>query len=180
MVSKICSLVHGQAHSNGDLPMTLHNYKQCHFHRISNRKNSNAPNSSRDMYSSCWISPYRWNGQPCASPYRSNGQMTMMLEKSKLRQFHRTSNRENPSSGFRYSGPKARPYGSNGQVSITLHNYRSRRSREFQRTSNEGNLSIDFGGMHSAKSGPAGDTFYGLLVFSHGANEQMIMVKLQN
>ena len=38
---------------------------------------------------------------PWASPYAVNGKMTMVLHNFRCRQFHRTSNKENPSSGFR-------------------------------------------------------------------------------
>ena len=38
---------------------------------------------------------------PWASPYGENGQITMTLHNYRSRQFHRTSNRENPWSGYR-------------------------------------------------------------------------------
>ena len=38
---------------------------------------------------------------PLASPYGSNRQTTMPVHNYRLRQFHRTSNGENPSSGYR-------------------------------------------------------------------------------
>ena len=41
---------------------------------------------------------------PWASPYGSNGQMTMTVHNYRPRQFHRTSNGENPSSGYRDMG----------------------------------------------------------------------------
>ena len=41
---------------------------------------------------------------PWASPYGANGQMTMTVHYYRPRQFHRTSNRENPSSGYRDMG----------------------------------------------------------------------------
>ena len=36
--------------------------------------------------------------------YGANGQMTMTVHNYRLRQFHRTSNHENPSSGYRDMG----------------------------------------------------------------------------
>ena len=41
---------------------------------------------------------------PWASPYRANGHMTMTVHTYRPRQFHRTSNGENPSSGYRDMG----------------------------------------------------------------------------
>ena len=41
---------------------------------------------------------------PWASPYGTNGQMTMPVHSYMPRQFHRTSNGENPSSGYRGKG----------------------------------------------------------------------------
>ena len=54
---------------------------------------------------------------PWASPYGANGQMNMTVHNYRPRQFHRTSNGENPSSGYRDMGsaslaaarPAARP-----------------------------------------------------------------------
>ena len=44
---------------------------------------------------------------PWASPYGSNGQMTITVHNCRPRQFHRTSNHENPSSGYRYGFRKS-------------------------------------------------------------------------
>ena len=68
---------------------------------------------------------------------KCQGQMTLMLQNYRSRQFHRTSNGINPSSGFKdmrsaksgpnlwqVFGPWASPYGANGQMSMTVHNYR--------------------------------------------------------
>ena len=41
---------------------------------------------------------------PWASPYGANGQMTMTVHNYRPRQFHRTSNGENPSSSYRDMG----------------------------------------------------------------------------
>ena len=41
---------------------------------------------------------------PGARPYGANGQITMTLHNYRSRQFHRTSNGENPSSGYRDMG----------------------------------------------------------------------------
>ena len=54
---------------------------------------------------------------PWASPYGANGQMTITVQNYRPRQFHKTSNGENPSSGYRDMGsaslaaarPDARP-----------------------------------------------------------------------
>ena len=92
--------------------------------------------------------------------------MTMTLHNYRSRQFHRTSNGINPSSGSRYMGstkwPKccliwqvsgqwASPYGANGQITLTLHNYMS---RQVHTTLNGVNPSSSFRDMRSAKSGP--------------------------
>ena len=85
---------------------------------------------------------------------QGQGQMTMMLHNYRSRQFHRTSNGINPSSGFRdmrsaQSGPDlwqiwqvfapwASPYGTNGQMTMTMHSYRP---RQFHRTLNGENPS---------------------------------------
>ena len=94
---------------------------------------------------------------------QDQGQMTMMLHNYMSRQFHRTQNGINPSSGFRdmgsakccliwqVFGPGASPYGANGQITMTLHNYRSRQVHE---TLNGVNPSSSFRDMRSAKSGP--------------------------
>ena len=98
---------------------------------------------------------------------QGQGQMTMMLHNYRSRQFHRTWNGINPSSGFRdmgsaksdpsaaffweVFGPGASPYGANGQITTTLHNYRSRQVHE---TLNGVNPSSSFRDMRSAKSGP--------------------------
>ena len=82
--------------------------------------------------------------------------MSTMLLNYGFRQFHRTLNGLNPSSGFRdmYSakwcqicqvfGPWESPYGANGQMTDF-------RSRQFQRTSNKKNPPSGFRDMHSAK-----------------------------
>ena len=94
---------------------------------------------------------------------QGQGQMTMMLQNFRSRQFHRTSNGINPSSGFRdmssaesdpsaawcdVFGSWASPYGANGQ--IKLHNYRYRQVYE---TLNGVNLPSGSRDMRSAKSG---------------------------
>ena len=97
---------------------------------------------------------------------QGQGHMTMMLHNYRSRQFHRTSNGLNPSSGCRdmgsaksgpsaawfdkFFGPWASPYGANGQISMTLHNYRSKQVHE---TLNGVNPSSSFRDMRSAKYG---------------------------
>ena len=117
--------------------------------------------------------------------------MTMMLHNYRYRQFHRTQNGINPSSGFRdmgsaksdpsaasfdkFVGPGASPYGTNGQITMMLHNYRSRQVHE---TLNGVNPSSSFRDMHSAKSGPNLWQIwqvFGPLANPSGANGHMTM-----
>ena len=98
--------------------MTVHNYRSRQVHETLNGVN---PSSGfRDMRSAksgpnlyqIWQVFGQW-----ASLYGANGQMTMMVHNYRPRQFHRTSNGENPSSGYRDMGsaslaaarPAARP-----------------------------------------------------------------------
>ena len=100
--------------------MTLHNYRSRQVHKTLNGVN---PSSRfRDMRSAK-SGPNVWQiwqvFGPWASPYRANGHMTMTVHTYRPRQFHRTSNGENPSSGYRDMGsaslaaarPAARPPG---------------------------------------------------------------------
>ena len=100
--------------------MTLHNYRSRQVHETLNGVN---PSSSfRDMRSAK-SGPNLWQiwqvFGPWASPYEANGHMTMTVHTYRPRQFHRTSNGENPSSGYRDMGsaslaaarPAARPPG---------------------------------------------------------------------
>ena len=98
---------------------------------------------------------------------KGQGQMTLMLHNYRSRQFDRTSNGINPSSGFKdvgsaksgpsaawfdgVFGPWANPYGANGQLNMTVHNYRFRQVHE---TLNGVYPSSGFRDMRSAKSGP--------------------------
>ena len=97
-------LAHGQAHM-GQITMTLHNYRSRQVHETSNGVNPSC--GFRDMRSAksepnlCQI----WHVfGPRASPYGANGQMTMTVHNYRPRQFHRTSNGENPSSSYRDMG----------------------------------------------------------------------------
>ena len=91
--------------ANGQITMTLHNYRSIQVHETSNGVN---PSSGfRDMRSAksgpnlCQI----WQVfGPWASPYGANGQMTMTMHNYRPKQFHRTSNGENPSSSYRDMG----------------------------------------------------------------------------
>ena len=98
--------------------MTVHNYRSRQVHETLNGVNPS--NGFRDMRSAksgpnlCQI----WQVfGPWASPYGANGQMTMTVHNYRPRQFHRTSNGENPSRGYRDMGsaslaaarPAARP-----------------------------------------------------------------------
>ena len=104
--------------ANGQVTMTMHNYRSIQVHETLNGVN---PSSSfRDM-PSAKSGPNLgqiWQVfSPWASPYGANGQMTMTVHNYRPRQIHRTSNGENPSSGYRGMGsaslaaarPPARP-----------------------------------------------------------------------
>ena len=98
--------------------MTLHNCRSRQVHKTWNVVN---PSSSfRDMRSAK-SGPNLWQIWQVfglwASPYGANGHMTMTVHTYRPRKFHRTSNGENPSSGYRDMGsaslaaarPPARP-----------------------------------------------------------------------
>ena len=85
--------------------MTLHNYRSQQVHETLNGVN---PSSSfRDMRSAK-SGPNLWQiwqvFGPWASPYGANGHMTMTVHTYRPRQFHKTSNGENPLSGYRDTG----------------------------------------------------------------------------
>ena len=85
--------------------MTVHNYKSRQVHKTLNGLN---PSSSfRDMRSAK-SGPNLWQIWQVfgswTSPYGANGQMAMTVHNNRPRQFHRTSNGENPSSGYRDMG----------------------------------------------------------------------------
>ena len=91
--------------ANGQITMTVHNYRSRKVHKTLNGVN---PSSGfRDMHSAksgpnlCQILQVFG---PWASPNGANGQMTMTVHNYRPRQFHRTSNGENPSSGYRDMG----------------------------------------------------------------------------
>ena len=98
--------------------MTVHNYRSRQVHETLNGVN---PSSGfRDMRSAKSGSNLWQIWQvfgPWASPYGANGQMSMAVHNYRPRQFHTTSNGENPSSGYRDMGsaslaaarPTARP-----------------------------------------------------------------------
>ena len=82
--------------------MAVHNYRSRQVHETLNGVN---PSSGfRDMRSAK-SRPNLWQiwqvFGPWASPYGANGQMSMTVHNYRPRQFHRTSNGENPSSGYR-------------------------------------------------------------------------------
>ena len=85
--------------------MTLHNYRSRQVHETLNGVN---PSSSfRDMRSAK-SGPNLWQiwqvFGPWASLYGANGQIIMTVHNYRPRQFHRTSNGENPSRGYRDMG----------------------------------------------------------------------------
>ena len=91
--------------ANGQITMTLHNYRSRQVHKTWNGVN---PSSSfRDMRSAK-SGPNLWQiwqvFGPWASPYGANGHTTMTVHTYRPRQFDRTSNGENPSSGYRDMG----------------------------------------------------------------------------
>ena len=125
-------------------------------------------------------------------PWKSKVKVKWLWCCTTTRQFHRTQNGINPSSGFRdmgsaksdpsaasfdkFFGPGASPYGANGQITMTLHNYRSRQVHE---TLNGVNPSSSFRDMHSAKSGPNLWQIwqvFGPWASPYGANEHMTMI----
>ena len=85
--------------------MTVHNYRSRQVHETLNGVN---PSSGfRDMRSAKSGSNLWQIWQvfgPWASPYGANGQMSMTVHNYRPRQFHRTSNGENPSSGYKDMG----------------------------------------------------------------------------
>ena len=98
--------------------MTLHNYRSRQVHETLNGVYPSR--SFRDIHSAK-SGPNLWQiwqvFGPWASPYGANGQMTMTVHNYRPRQFHRSSNGENPSCGYRDMGssnlaadrPTARP-----------------------------------------------------------------------
>ena len=97
-----CTTTYG---ANGQITMRLHNYRSRQVHETLNGVN---PSSSfRDMRSAK-SGPNLWQiwqvFGPWASPYGANGHMTMTVHTYRPRQFHRTLNGENPSSGYRDMG----------------------------------------------------------------------------
>ena len=94
----------GQTHM-GQITMTVHNYRSRQVHETLNAIN---PSSGfRDMRSAK-SGPNLWQiwqvFGPWASPYGANGRMSMTVHNYRPKQFHRTSNGENPSSGYRDMG----------------------------------------------------------------------------
>ena len=92
--------------SNGHITMTLHNYRSRQVHETLNGLNPS--NSSFTDMRSAKSGPNLWQIWQVfglwASAYGANGQMTMTVQNYRPRQFHRTSNGENPSSGYRDMG----------------------------------------------------------------------------
>ena len=91
--------------ANGQITMTVHNYRSRQVHETLNGVN---PSSGfRDMHSAkSGPNLYQiWQVfGPWASLFGANGQMTMTVHNYRPRQFYRTSNGENPSSGYRDMG----------------------------------------------------------------------------
>ena len=89
----------------GQMTMTLHHYRSRHVHETFNGVN---PFSSFTDMRSAKSGPNLWQiwqvFDPWASPHGANGKRTMTVHNFRPRQFHRTSNGENPSSGYRDMG----------------------------------------------------------------------------
>ena len=91
--------IHG---ANGYITMTLHNYRSRQVHKILN--GVNPPSWFRDMHSAK-SGPNLWQiWQVLAHGQAHLGQMTMTVHNYRPRQFHRTSNGENPLSRYRDMG----------------------------------------------------------------------------
>ena len=91
--------------ANGQITMTLHNYRSRQVHETLNGVN---PSSSfRDMRSAK-SGPNLWQiwqvFGPWASLYGANGQIIITVHNYRPRQFHRTLNGENPSNCYRDMG----------------------------------------------------------------------------
>ena len=94
--------------ANGQITMTVHNYRSRQVHEtLSCLYWVNPSSGFRDMRSAK-SGPNLWQiwqvFGPWASPYGVNGCMSMTVHNYRSRQFHRTSNGENPSSGYRDMG----------------------------------------------------------------------------
>ena len=105
LIWEVCGPWESPYGANGQITMTLYNYRSRQVHKILNGVN---PSSGfRDMRSAK-SGPDLWEFWqvfgPWASPYGANGQMTMTVHNYKPRRFHRNTNGENPSSGYRDMG----------------------------------------------------------------------------
>ena len=91
--------------ANGHITMPLYNYRCRQVHETLNGLNPSR--SFRDMRATT-SEPNLWQIWQVfglwASPYGANGHMTITVHNHRARQFHRTSNGENPSSGSRDMG----------------------------------------------------------------------------
>ena len=85
--------------------MTLHNYRSWQVHETLNGVNLS---SGFRRIRSAKSGPNLWQNWhvfgPWASTYWANGQITMTVHNYRRRQFHRTSNGEHSSSGYRDMG----------------------------------------------------------------------------
>ena len=87
------------------ITMTLHNYSSWQVHETLNGVNpSSGFRGIRSAKSGSNLWPIWQVFGPWASPYEANGQTTMTVHNYRPRQFHRTSNGEHPSSGYRDMG----------------------------------------------------------------------------
>ena len=117
-VSEICVLFQGKAHmaGMGKWYFTEHN---CITASIQSFQRYDFPNVWNPLV------PYLTSVLPMGKPCWATGQMTMTLHSYRPRQFHRTSNGENPSGSFRDMGyskswPVAHPPAHRGGTTIPL------------------------------------------------------------
>ena len=91
--------------ANGQINMAVHGYRYRQVHGTLNGVHSSS--CFRDMRSAN-SGPNLWHVWqvfgPWASPYGANGYITMTVHNYRHIQFHRTSNGENPSTGYRDMG----------------------------------------------------------------------------
>ena len=97
--------------ANGQITMTVHNYKSRQVHKTLNGLN---PSSVSEICISQSLDPIcakldKFLVHARASPYGVNGQMITAVHNYRPRQFHRTWNRENPSSSYRDMDSTSQP-----------------------------------------------------------------------
>ena len=117
---------------------------------------------------------------PMGSPYGLNSQTTMMRHSCKCSQSHRTSNRENPSSGFRDMcfGPWWSPYWSNGRrwcTTTSLNNSIERQTEKTHQTVSKIHILAD-GQTHMGQVGNNGQAHMCQMDKRHDAAQLQVKV----